>query len=340
MIRDFLRIILLGLVVVGTGCFLSFDEFDDAGVDDEDTLTVQESDVSSEDVRNSETRDVSDEPDVSDEHDVSDEPDVSNEPDVLEQPFAPTDVPGLSLYFDAGQSESLTTSPEGLVSVWRDLSGHENHAYQSSDRLMPVYRESGQAGRGVLEFDGSYLTTSDPIQLRATEQGYTIFAVALSTVADGVEGNEGRTGILIGNYRRPHASFAVELHHDRRLRHWWDRREDFDDVADGNRGDAIFEEPRPAQDAFAMLTFSLDTTAQTVSAAVDGEFAEPLPDDGFVYEVERPLRIGADYREQNLPTAWKGSIGALLVYDRLLSEAEMGQVHQYLSQKWDVPLRN
>ena len=265
---------------------------------------------------------------------------LDSAPDSAEDPtpFHPTDLEGLSLFFDADHDESLMISSEGLVHLWQDLSGGHNHAYQAIDRLMPVYRAEGQAGRTVLDFDGSYLTTSEVLQLRATDQGYTIFAVASNTVEDDAGGSEGRGGILLGNYRRPHSNFSVELHHDRKLRHWWDRRQDFDDPADGNHGDAIFDAPRPAQDTFAILTFFLDPSEHTVGAAVDGEFADSLPDDGFVYEVQRPLRIGADYREQNLPTAWKGSMGEILVYQRLLNDSEMEEIHQYLSQKWEIPL--
>lgn len=261
-------------------------------------------------------------------------PDSSEDP----PPFDPTDLEGLSLFFDAGDEESLMMSSQGLVHKWRDLSGDDNHAYQAIDRLMPVYRAEGQAGRAVLDFDQSYLTTSELLQLRATDTGYTVFAVASNRVADDTGGTEGRGGVLLGNYRRLHPNFSIELHHDRKLRHWWDRREEFDDPADENRGDAIFDAPRPDRDTFAILTFFLDASEQLVGAAVDGEFAEPLPDDGFVYEVQRPLRIGADYREQNLPPSWKGSIGEILVYDRLLSDAEMEELHQYLAQKWEIPL--
>lgn len=261
-------------------------------------------------------------------------PDSANNP----PPFHPTDLDGLALLFDADSEASLEMTSQGLVYQWRDLSGGDNHAYQAIDRHMPVYRAGSQAGRTALEFDGSYLTTSEVLQLRSTGQGYTVFAVASNTVADDADGTEGRGGILLGNYRRPHSNFSVELHHARKLRHWWDRREEFGDPADENRGDAIFDTPRPDQDTFAILTFFLDASEHTVGAAVDGEFAESLPDDGFVYEVQRPLRIGADYREQNLPTAWNGSIGEILVYHRLLSESEMEEVHQYLSLKWEIPL--
>ncbi len=252
--------------------------------------------------------------------------------------FHPLDLGGLALYFDADHDASLLRASDGRVSMWRDLSGRENHAYQAVDRLMPVYRSGVQGGRAALDFDRSYLTTSDVLQLRATGDGYTVFAVASNRVADGAGGDEGRGGVLLGNFRRPHSSFAVELHHDRRLRHWWDRRQEFGDPADENRGDAIFEEPRPEQGAFAILTFFLDASEERAGAAVNGEFAEPLPEDGFVYDVERPLRLGADYREQPLPTSWKGEVGEILVYERLLSPSEMSEVQEFLSEKWGIPL--
>ena len=266
--------------------------------------------------------------------DVDSVPDTSPDSAQDPPPFHPADLEGLSLSFDADHDESVMRSSDGLVHSWRDLSGDDNHAYQAVDRHMPIYRADGQAGRAVLDFDGSYLTTSDVLQLRATGQGYTIFAVASNTVEDG----DGRGGILLGNYRRPHSNFSIELHNDRKLRHWWDRRQEFGDPADENRGDAIFDVPRPDPDTFAILTFFLDASQQTVGAAVNGEFADSLPDDGFHYEVQRPLRIGADYREQNLPTAWQGSMAELLVYDRLLDASEMEEIHHHLSQKWEIPL--
>jgi hypothetical protein len=252
--------------------------------------------------------------------------------------FPPGDLAGLALWLDADDDETITLAPEGRVGVWNDKSGRGNHAYQGSDRLMPVRLEGRQAGRATLGFDGSYLTTSELIQLRAARAGYTVIAVAANTVADGVEGDEGRGGILIGNFGLPEPNVGIELHRDRELRHWWDRRDGLGQPADGNRGDAFLGEPRPAQGSHAILLFYLDADRGVVGGGIDGVRAAEQPDDGFAYEVRRPLRIGADYRETNLPVAWKGELAEILVFERMLAQDELDALHAYLAAKWNIPL--
>ena len=246
--------------------------------------------------------------------------------------------PELALWLDADDDDTLTLTAGGRVAVWNDKSNRENHAYQGTERLMPAFAPNARAGRAAVQFDGSYLTTSDLIQLRATLAGYTVFAVAKNTVADGVEGTAGRGGILLGSFGRTEPNVGIELHHDRRLRHWWDRRDGHDQPADGNRGDAIVAEPRPARGAYAMLLFTLDAEAGLAGGGVDGVLGDEQPDDGPTYEVRTPLRVGADYREGPLSVAWEGAIAEILVFERLLSADELAELQAYLSRKWNIPV--
>ena len=252
--------------------------------------------------------------------------------------FRADDYLELALWLDAADDDTITEVQHGRVAVWNDKSGRGNHAYQGSDRLMPTRVANARAERATLRFDGAYLTTSDPIQLRANSAGYTVFAVAMNTVADGVEDSAERGGIILGSFGRSEPNVGIELHHDRRLRHWWDRRDGPDQPADGNRGDAILAEPRPDEGAYAILLFTLDAERGLAGGGVDGAFAEE-PDTGPPYEVRTPLRIGADYREQPLSVAFRGELAEIMVFERLLSADDIATVHAYLSHKWEIALR-
>jgi hypothetical protein len=252
--------------------------------------------------------------------------------------FSPMAFSGTRLWLDADDASTFTLVSGDRVSVWRDKSGLDNHAYQGIDALMPIRVPGVRNDRESVRFDDAYLTTSDVVQLRETDAGYTVFAVVMNTKGDGIEGNEGRGGVLLGNFGDDSPNVAIELHQDRQLRHWWDVRDEPGLPAAGNTGDVRFPSPTPAQSTYAILLFYRDGVAARFGGAVDGISATEVEDDGPNLTVSLPFRVGGDYRASPLPVSWNGDVAELIIFDRLLSVDERARIHEQLSFKWAIAL--
>lgn len=86
----------------------------------------------------------------------------------LPAPFLPTRLPGLAFWYDAEVS-SYTGG------VWSDLSGNDNHTFQTTTSARPIMT-TDDAGRRLLRFDGlndALLVTSPP----DLSNGTTFFVV-------------------------------------------------------------------------------------------------------------------------------------------------------------------
>jgi hypothetical protein len=251
--------------------------------------------------------------------------------------FTPSAFSNTRLWFDADDSSTFIVVSGG-VSAWDDKSGTSNHAQQDTASLRPT-RVSGMLnGRAVVRFDDSYLTTSELIQLRRGSSGYTVMVVAMNTVADGLSGNPGRGGILLGNHQVDKPNISLELHENRQLRHYWDTRNEPGLPAAGNSGDALFLSPTPKQNEFSILIFYRDAGAAKFGGGVNGILAAELDDAGPNLTISMPFRIGGDYRSSPLTVSWNGDIAEILAFDRLLSLQERARLHAYLSYKWGIPL--
>ena len=78
--------------------------------------------------------------------------------DVAELPSTLND---LELWLDGSDSTTLfadtsfTTSATSSVAGWKDKSGNNNHAQQSTSTKRPTYDSTGTNGKSVVNFDGS-----------------------------------------------------------------------------------------------------------------------------------------------------------------------------------------
>lgn len=88
-------------------------------------------------------------------------------------PFNPTQLSGLSFWYDAAESPRTVT--DGAVERWDDLSGNQNHAGQSGAAARPLPAMDA-ADRPVVRFDGTgdVLLVNQPPSLAS---GVTLFVV-------------------------------------------------------------------------------------------------------------------------------------------------------------------
>jgi Ca2+-binding RTX toxin-like protein len=97
--------------------------------------------------------------------------------------FEPDNVSGLALWLDGSDSSTLFADTAGTtaitdgagVALWRDKSGNNNHATQSTAGSRPTWSATGQNGAGALGFDGNadHLAINDANSLDLTT-GFTL----------------------------------------------------------------------------------------------------------------------------------------------------------------------
>lgn len=96
--------------------------------------------------------------------------------------FAPTDIPGITLWLDANQG--ITDAGGGAVSGWADQSGNSYHVYQENAAGRPVISSSWKNGFPAVYFTGDELINSGTNILTAGAAA-TIFFVGESTNVNG-----------------------------------------------------------------------------------------------------------------------------------------------------------
>lgn len=244
--------------------------------------------------------------------------------------FHPGLVGGLDLWLDADDASTFTYGTGTQVATWRDKSGWNNHASQSTAASRPTRVAGAVNNRAAVRFNQHVLDTVRNVPLGTSD--YAVFVSGTNTVPDGTAPTRG--GIVYGSYRDPSTfSYGLELHTDRRPRHWWDARP----AGQGNAPTSLtFATPTPPVNAPYTAAWFKQHTSGRYSVRVNGvsssEVVVPTPN---VTSALAP-RIGADHRtDTSLADVWyRGDIGELLVYTVDLTPAQRAEVDDYLRGRW------
>ncbi len=70
-------------------------------------------------------------------------------------PYSPIQMPGLSVWYDAGDAGTITDAGGGAVSQWDDKSGNTEHLLQGTNNFRPLTGVATQNGINGLRFDGT-----------------------------------------------------------------------------------------------------------------------------------------------------------------------------------------
>ncbi|HYQ17829.1 MAG TPA: hypothetical protein VEQ58_18780, partial [Polyangiaceae bacterium] len=224
----------------------------------------------------------------------------------------PIPIAGLQLWLRADPA-SVTRHGAGLVSAWKDLSGHGRDAQQTAQNFQPLLVEGALSGKPALVFDG----TDDFLRLPALEldfsQGVSIF-VAMQ---------QEETGNCEGYFEASTDSEENDLHFGD-----WEEAFNYEvleeTVHDGHYP-VLLHEPR-----VSVVVQQADGWARIRSNGNGaGEAKISLPDQVLRTEVFIAKTLYASC------SFFKGTIGEVLVYNRGLSETdELLQVEQYLQDEW------
>lgn len=226
---------------------------------------------------------------------------------------------GPLLWLD-GQDESTigtTCSPTCGVSEWRDKSGNSFHFTQTVTSAMPVTLNNG------INFDGSddylvYDTLPNPEDL-------TVFIVAASDT---------NTWNTSGWYLSNRSANGL-------LVHPWQTANDFSflpiNSSGANQGFARFNLGNLTSPHIVGMTFDDDSNQyqQLLNGSIVNSGTRAFDRDD---DTSGKYYIGTDDKASyGSSRHGDGTIYEIIIYDRVLSQAELDQTSRYLSVKWGIP---
>ena len=212
---------------------------------------------------------------------------------------------GLILWLDSSDDSSFSYSSGTLVSQWRDKSGLNNHANQSTAANQPT-RNSSTNSRKTVTFDGTN-DFLDGTSTLALANGYTAFTIVKSSAT-------GERDILTSS---PFALSADIYLYQR--------------ASDGRLGNW------PTVYTSSVISLS---TWYLLSVAVSSAGSETLYLNGSSQtSSSRSITNTRGYRvaaNSSGSEYWSGEIAEIIVFNRQLTTTELKLVHTYVGQKWGI----
>jgi hypothetical protein len=227
--------------------------------------------------------------------------------------FSPKSIAGLAAWYDATVASSITLTSD-FVSQWNDLSGGGFHLTQATEASRPGTATIG--GKTAIDFDGSndflFTTTTlpdfgtvfDVHILDAASVAYGIYH--LNSTVGGFSKRMGLIYSSVNEYRSQAVLSTTNI-----------------GVSGGTR---------TADARITSVTFTGSATAGRLDGAtLSGTTTGTSGNDPGVY-------VGIRSLSGSLALPLNGKIGELIVYNRVLSAAEISRIERYLASKWGVTL--
>jgi hypothetical protein len=228
--------------------------------------------------------------------------------------FSPT-ISGLSAWYDASNSSSITLASTPTVSAWNDLSGNGKNTAQATSADQPSFVSSGINSLSSLSFNG----TTDFLHAASgfpTSSDYTVAGVAKFS------GN--LANVILGGY----TATSVISHA------FWGNTAETPSLfqGQGNCGSCAFATAASVGTSAFLAVGTVATSNGAGNMYVNGGTA--VTGTAPYYPVaDASIELGAYNGAANY---LNGSIGETLVYSRVLSTAERQFVEGYLACKWGL----
>lgn len=241
-----------------------------------------------------------------------------------------TDIPanGLELWLDAGDADTLhsnveCTSPtptlgSGKVACWKDKSGNDRHATQSTSGRQPTYKSL--SGKSAIDFIATSAATADYLSadVLATDNipdnPHTIIIVMQARN----EGPEADRYFLAFNSASGNSSM-LNINSIGELNH-------FDNV-----GESLLISTSQINNHNIFITTH---SASTLSPYLNG-VAHSTVVDTLVTDANR-FSIGQEYDGASTSNYYGGYIQEIIVYNRVITLCERKQIEDYLGLKWGI----
>lgn len=235
-------------------------------------------------------------------------------------PVDPTTLPGLFLHLDASQETGLTDGQ--LLDTFTDQSGN-GRDFTGAGTERPTYRTNQLNGLPGIEFDGSSDRMSDAVFFNAAGDVHTMFVVMKAEAAGpamGVVDNAGVGSLDRGWVWAAQADGShIYLHQD---------------GAGGGGANEV-----DAQGAGVLgqpMVAHVQRTLSEVKAGTAGvtwEDTETLP--GYTASGSANAWLGYS-RTSGGTSRFDGFLYEVVVFDRVLTDAETCQVASFLADKWGL----
>jgi len=241
---------------------------------------------------------------------------VSLVPHAATAGFIPSNLPGLQIWLDAGDVNAdgvPDVLPNGTaVPIWYDRSGqgHRLVAWNNDPNYTPKVYSAGIGGRPVVRFDGSDYLWADNYD---SNNPFTVFAVANMA---GTQNNRLISSQNINWLMGYWGNWEGVLHAD-----GW--------ITDpSNPNSRTFSPPNTTPDLFA----ATNTGGPSYAFYKDGVNITRNATGGN----DRIGRLGLGAWNSPTNEASQGDVAEIVMYDRVLSAAELNSVGYYLTKKYGL----
>ena len=254
----------------------------------------------------------------------------------VDGPFAPTDLAGLALWFDPSQTRFLNDdNNNGDLETIEDLSGRNNDGTGLWPNRKPMIAPDAINGLTALSFDGTNeaVWIADSPDLNNTLTSGRTLSIVFEPGTDVTsrqviyEQGSGQRGLNI--YIE-----GGQLH----VAVWNTDQESW--------GPLVASQTINAGQAY-VATLVFDGTSGSVTGYLDGQFIgqQTAPDAHTLYHHLGDIGMGGRLDGSNFNGTWfngdgdyfHGEVGEAVFYERVLNATELGQVHDYLTEKWLPP---
>ena len=234
----------------------------------------------------------------------------------------PKNYAGLEVWYDASDSSTVSTVA-GNVSIWRDKSGRNRHATQTTANNRPAY--SGTLNRkNVLTFDGVNDAMTTGLDGRLLTGYATIFAVATPSTAIAASAHSNKPFLFL----RGDTSLGIVMQHDGTtltVNIQW-------------RGAGYNQPPGPSITTGTPAIFTVAAAATYRKRRVSGVVGS-TDYSGATFAAGSGLTSQAFFEIGQDPTQLRwvnGVVAEIIVYSRTLSTTEIMEVEGYLGTKWGI----
>lgn len=236
----------------------------------------------------------------------------------------PTDLPvkgGLLLWLDAADDSTFSYSSGTVVSQWRDKSGNNFHASQSTTSQQPSRNTTNNSRKSVFFNAASrldYMTISSGISLPTDASIFIIYKPSTQIY---------NYAVLIDNYHGFGGAYGFVIQRVNNLSQFY--------YANGNGSTFV--------DASASPWTYTDNVIQLLSLNKSGATATPYISGTvqtsrtvFANTAQYTTGLAIGYWGNGGGRFYNGDMCEILIFNRALSSTEMKQVHTYLGQKWGI----
>lgn len=239
-------------------------------------------------------------------------------------PFTPSDITGLSAWFDASDASTLydatsggsLVAADGEVARWEDKSGNGRHATQSTSGSRPLRKTASINGLGALLFDGSNDGLSFSGNIENGSGHVSLYVVARKTSTSGV-------GFMVN---KDNSAISPRVHQFLRINganvetHWWTPTLQAPSRGSISANTTFLASLRLGSDNGVVGLNGVEGTANNNASGISTN--------------SQPTQIG--FYPVGPSDFWGGHICEIVAYDNKISSTDADAVEAYLMTKWGI----